>query len=147
MDGTYGYTIWTQDHFRNVNQSTGHSFVVQDTQAPVISNLSALPDPQIAGNSVNITANITDLDSLANVWVNITHPRGTHENESMISAGSSKYYFATDYTFSHLDLNSEFKGRIKMGYYESGHMMWIRKPSLAKFKMDIAEFIQSAIQD
>ena len=33
-------------------------------------------------------------------------------------------YFATEYTFSHLDLNSEFKGRTKMGYYESGH----RKP-------------------
>jgi len=54
-------------------------------------------------------------------------------------------YFATEYTFSHLDLNNEFKGRIKMGYYEAGHMMYIREASHAKFKKDIAEFIQSAI--
>jgi len=54
-------------------------------------------------------------------------------------------YFATEYTFSHLDLNNEFKGRIKMGYYEAGHMMYIREASHAKFKKDIAAFIQSAI--
>lgn len=56
-------------------------------------------------------------------------------------------YFATEYTFSHLDLNNEFKGRIKMGYYEAGHMMYIRKASHAKFKKDIADFILSAIGD
>ncbi len=56
-------------------------------------------------------------------------------------------YFATEYTFSHLDLDSEFKGRISMGYYEAGHMMYLHKPSHAKLKSDIANFIQSAIQN
>ena len=46
----------------------------------------------------------------------------------------------------HLDLNSDFKGRIKISYYEAGHMMYIHKPSHAEFKEEIAEFIQSAIQ-
>jgi carboxypeptidase C (cathepsin A) len=56
-------------------------------------------------------------------------------------------YFADEYAISHLDLNSDFKGRIEISYYESGHMMYIHKPSHAKFKAEIAEFIQSAIPD
>jgi len=53
-------------------------------------------------------------------------------------------YFRSDYLFSHLGLNGEFKDRFKTGYYEAGHMMYIHKPSHAKFKKDIAEFIISA---
>jgi len=56
-------------------------------------------------------------------------------------------YFTAEYVFSHLDLNGELKDRIKFGFYESGHMMYIRKASLAKLKNDIAEFIRSAIPD
>ena len=56
-------------------------------------------------------------------------------------------YFADEYAVSHLDLNSDFTGRIKISYYESGHMMYIHKPSHAKFKAEIAEFIESAIQN
>lgn len=54
-------------------------------------------------------------------------------------------YFTAEYVFSHLDLNGELKDRISFGYYESGHMMYIHKASLAKMKSDIAEFIHSAI--
>jgi len=54
-------------------------------------------------------------------------------------------YFTAEYVFSHLDLNGELKDRITFGYYESGHMMYIRKASLAKLKSDLAKFIQSAI--
>jgi carboxypeptidase C (cathepsin A) len=54
-------------------------------------------------------------------------------------------YFGAEYTFSHLDLNGELKDRIIFGYYESGHMMYVRKVSLAKFKADLANFIRSAI--
>ncbi len=50
-------------------------------------------------------------------------------------------YFGTEYTFSQIGLNGEFKDRVKMGYYESGHMMYIHKPSLIKLKEDLAAFI------
>jgi len=53
-------------------------------------------------------------------------------------------YFGTEYTFSQIGLNNEFKDRIHMGYYKAGHMMYIHKPSLAKLKKDLAEFIRSA---
>ncbi len=53
-------------------------------------------------------------------------------------------YFGTEYTFSQIGLNGEFKDRIQMGYYEAGHMMYIHKPSLIKLKSDLAEFITAA---
>jgi carboxypeptidase C (cathepsin A) len=53
-------------------------------------------------------------------------------------------YFGTAYTFSQMGLNGEFADRVKMGFYEAGHMMYIHKPSLLKFKADVAEFIRSA---
>jgi carboxypeptidase C (cathepsin A) len=51
-------------------------------------------------------------------------------------------YYGTAYTFAQLGLNGEFAGRVRMGYYEAGHMMYIHKPSLAKLKADLAEFIK-----
>jgi len=53
-------------------------------------------------------------------------------------------YFATEYAVSHLGLNSEFKDRIFMKYYESGHMMYIREASHQKLKQDLVEFYHQA---
>lgn len=53
-------------------------------------------------------------------------------------------YFGTEFTFSQIGLNGEFKDRVQMGYYEAGHMMYIHKPSLIKLKADLAAFITAA---
>ncbi|MGB6363961.1 MAG: peptidase S10 [Thermoanaerobaculia bacterium] len=53
-------------------------------------------------------------------------------------------YFATEYTFKHLGLDPDLRDQVSMGYYESGHMMYIHKPSLIQLKSDLAEFIRSA---
>ena len=37
----------------------------------------------------------------------------------------------------------EIKKNIIMEYYEAGHMMYTHKPSLIKFKKDVAEFIKN----
>lgn len=50
-------------------------------------------------------------------------------------------FFGTEYTFSQLMLDGSFKDRVRMGYYEAGHMMYIHKPSLKKLKSDLAAFI------
>jgi carboxypeptidase C (cathepsin A) len=52
-------------------------------------------------------------------------------------------YFATRYTFNHLGLEDELQANISMSYYESGHMMYIHRPSLVKQKADLTQFIQS----
>jgi carboxypeptidase C (cathepsin A) len=53
-------------------------------------------------------------------------------------------FFATEYTFFQTDLGGDLKGRVQMGYYEAGHMMYIHRPSHAKLKTDIAAFIKDA---
>jgi len=54
-------------------------------------------------------------------------------------------YFATLYTFDHMDLDESLRDNISMGFYEAGHMMYIHLPSLEKLKRDLAEFVQSAL--
>jgi carboxypeptidase C (cathepsin A) len=76
--------------------------------------------------------------------------RALAENENLQVFCCNGYYdgatpfFGTEYTFAQMGLNSEFKGRVKMGYYEAGHMMYIHKPSIIKFKNDLAVFIKQA---
>jgi carboxypeptidase C (cathepsin A) len=54
-------------------------------------------------------------------------------------------YFATEYTFHHLELDPTLRGNIAMGYYEGGHMMYIHEPSLAQLKKDLAGFVKGAV--
>jgi carboxypeptidase C (cathepsin A) len=54
-------------------------------------------------------------------------------------------YYATQYTFNHLNLDPNLRGNVSMTYYEAGHMMYIHAPSLAQLKNDLAEFIRGAI--
>lgn len=54
-------------------------------------------------------------------------------------------YFATEYTFNHMPLPRDLRQNISMTYYESGHMMYIHRPSLEQLKRDLARFIASAL--
>ena len=54
-------------------------------------------------------------------------------------------YFATRFTFDHLELDESLRGNISMGFYEAGHMMYIHLPSLEKLKNDLAAFIHAAL--
>ena len=54
-------------------------------------------------------------------------------------------YFATEYTFNHLGLDADLRKNISMEYYDAGHMMYIHIPSLRQMKIDLSEFIRSAI--
>ena len=50
-------------------------------------------------------------------------------------------YFATEYTFSHLDLDDDYVGNVQSEYYHAGHMMYIHLDSLAKLSADCRNFI------
>ena len=54
-------------------------------------------------------------------------------------------YFATEYTFHHLELDPTLHGNVTMGYYEGGHMMYVHEPSLAQLKLDLVNFMAGAI--
>jgi carboxypeptidase C (cathepsin A) len=56
-------------------------------------------------------------------------------------------YFATQYTIDHMGLEGNLRKNIVMGYYESGHMMYINLPSLKKLKGELAEFIHNSVSE
>lgn len=56
-------------------------------------------------------------------------------------------YFDADYTVAHMDLSPELRKNITMTYYESGHMMYVRKSAHAKFRDDVEIFIRQALEN
>jgi len=53
-------------------------------------------------------------------------------------------FFATRYTVDHLSLPKSLRKNISMSYYQSGHMMYINKPSLLKLRQNVERFIKDA---
>ena len=49
-------------------------------------------------------------------------------------------YFATEYTFGHLDLEPELRENVSMTYYEGGHMMYADQECLEQMTADIEAF-------
>lgn len=85
-----------------------------------------------------------------NVNVAVTLEQALNENPHLqVFVANGFYdgatpYFGTQFTFSQIGLNGEFKTRVHMGYYESGHMIYIHRPSLEKLKADLAGFYKLA---
>jgi carboxypeptidase C (cathepsin A) len=56
-------------------------------------------------------------------------------------------YFSAMYTISHLQPGGEFRDRFRFRFYESGHMMYLRKPDLGAANGDLREFIRWCLED
>jgi carboxypeptidase C (cathepsin A) len=56
-------------------------------------------------------------------------------------------YFAADYTFSHMGMRPEQRKKVKFTYYESGHMIYGHKASLAKMKADADSMYDKVMQE
>ncbi len=54
-------------------------------------------------------------------------------------------YLATEYTFTHLGLDKSLQANITMAYYKAGHMMYIDMAELARMKVDLDAFLDSAL--
>ncbi|MCL4742154.1 MAG: hypothetical protein KJZ54_08120 [Phycisphaerales bacterium] len=73
-----------------------------------------------------------------------------HKNPALMVFVASGYYdlatpyFATDNTLARLGVNASLRGNIRVAYYQSGHMMYIREDDLAKLKRDVAPFYTEA---
>ncbi|NTW00652.1 MAG: peptidase S10 [Oscillochloris sp.] len=53
-------------------------------------------------------------------------------------------YFATEYTLSHMLIDSSLRANISLSYYKAGHMMYVHMPSLGKLHEQLAAFIREA---
>jgi carboxypeptidase C (cathepsin A) len=88
----------------------------------------------------------------ANQYVNVAEDlrRALAINGSLKVFVANGYYdlatpfFATRYTFAHLGFDPLYRERVSMGYYECGHMMYVRRIDREKLKADIAQFIQNS---
>jgi len=55
-------------------------------------------------------------------------------------------YFATQYTLNHMNLEPGQHQKITLGYYEAGHMMYLRSDSLDHLKQDVSGFLGNALK-
>jgi len=55
-------------------------------------------------------------------------------------------YFATQYTLDHMNLTPGQHQKISLGYYDAGHMMYIKSTALGRLKQDVGSFLTSALQ-
>jgi carboxypeptidase C (cathepsin A) len=53
-------------------------------------------------------------------------------------------YFASEHTVRQMSLDPAIHNNIRLTYYESGHMLYIYKPALEKFKSDFVDFVKAA---
>ena len=54
-------------------------------------------------------------------------------------------YFGALYAFSHIDLSGRSRDRVKFVFYESGHMMYLRKEDLKAANDDLRTFIKNSL--
>jgi len=55
-------------------------------------------------------------------------------------------FFATRYTLNHMNLDAAQQSKISLGYYDAGHMMYIKTSSLDRLKQDVSGFLARALQ-
>jgi carboxypeptidase C (cathepsin A) len=55
-------------------------------------------------------------------------------------------YFTAQYDVEHMMLRPEQRSRVRFEFYESGHMYYIHKPSLVKFKKDVDAFFDWSLK-
>ncbi len=53
-------------------------------------------------------------------------------------------YFAAQHTVNQMQLDPSIRNNIRLTYYESGHMLYVYRPSLEKFKADFEAFLKDA---
>jgi carboxypeptidase C (cathepsin A) len=55
-------------------------------------------------------------------------------------------YFASQYTFNHLGIDTTLHQNLHLTYYEAGHMMYVHDPSLAQLTRDLVGFVRGGGQ-
>lgn len=54
-------------------------------------------------------------------------------------------YYATEYTLSHMNLDPEVRGNIRVEEYPTGHMVYIDFDAMVRLKGHVSEFIRDAV--
>lgn len=55
-------------------------------------------------------------------------------------------FFATQYTLNHMNLTAQQHGKVTLGFYDAGHMMYIKSDALSRLKKDVSSFLTNSLQ-
>ena len=55
-------------------------------------------------------------------------------------------FFATRYTLEHMNLTPQQHQKVTLGYYDAGHMMYIKSDSLGRLHQDVSGFLANALK-
>jgi hypothetical protein len=91
--GSYAYAIFAVDTSGNWNSTGLESFVIVDTESPIIGTPIVTPNPQDPGEDINVTVNVTDDGGISQVQINITFPNGTSIIETMEKGPDDTWYY------------------------------------------------------
>ncbi|UCE75418.1 MAG: hypothetical protein JSV56_06880 [Methanomassiliicoccales archaeon] len=95
--GVYTYTICANDTCNNWNGTQPKTFLIRDTDGPVLDNLNVLPNPGENGEYVTISLDVEDDIEVDTVWINITYPNGTSINVTMDRGTQNQWYYSRPY--------------------------------------------------
>ncbi len=100
-DGFGGTAYWNASYYYDgVWYNDSVLFTIYPPGGPEINNVTAAPDPQIAGGYVNISCDVTSADGVDGVWANITYPDNSYANNSMILGSGDHWYLNDTYYIS-----------------------------------------------
>ena len=54
---------------------------------------------------------------------------------------ANEAHFGSGYTFDHLEVDSARRQQFAVSYYETGHMMYVHKPSLEMLAAELRKFV------
>ena len=98
------YSIQIKTHLSNDENSdndvtVGLVEVFEDVSPPLVSDVSAYPNPQVIDGFVNISCHVSDETTIGDVFVDIVGPAGfVPVNVSMNTCGSDGYYYLENYS-------------------------------------------------
>ena len=97
----------------------------------------------ISGNAPPWSGEYTTVINLENAFAKNPHMR--------LFVGFGYYDFATpffpvEWTLAHMKVSDEIrKNNIQLGYYASGHMVYIEQTAAAKYHADLVKFVQASL--
>jgi carboxypeptidase C (cathepsin A) len=97
----------------------------------------------LSGNAPPWSGEYNTVINLENAFAKNPHMR--------LFVGFGYYDFATpffpvEWTLAHMRVSDEIKkNNISLGYYESGHMVYIDLPMAAKYHADLVKFVKDAL--
>jgi hypothetical protein len=99
MLGTYNCEIWAFDTSSNPDSETC-SFLMRDTTAPTIENITEDPNPQNIGGIVNVSANVYDNYQLLAVRFEVWDPDSNYLGEipMTLDPATGRYFFEAPYS-------------------------------------------------